>query len=484
MSLEKVKSDRLKKLASLQAAGQSAYPGQAARQRILVEQALANFIDWSASSKEVVLAGRLKLMRLHGASCFANLEDGSGQLQLFFKKDELGEKEYGLFSDNFDMGDFVEVVGSLFQTQKGEKTLLVKKFRLLAKALNQLPDKWHGLKDVEERFRRRYLDLVMSQEVRARFKARSEIIKNIRKFLEEEGFMEVETPVLQTIPGGALAKPFKTHLNALSVDLYLRIAPELYLKRLLVGGFEKVFELGRCFRNEGMDKLHNPDFTELEFYWAYANYEDLMRLTEEMFEFILPEMETEYQGNKINFSTPFKRITMRELLLREFDIDIDEASEKEVLKELEKQGVKPEDDKPCRAIDALFKVARPKLIAPTFVVDYPLEMSPLAKEKLNTGLKKRYAERFQVIAGGLELINAYSELNDPQEQAKRMKEQVSLHGEDVRYDQDFIEALEYGMPPAAGWGLGVDRLVMLLTNAPTLREVILFPAMRDKEENK
>jgi lysyl-tRNA synthetase class 2 len=292
--------------------------------------------------------------------------------------------------------------------------------------------------------------------------------------------MEVETPILQLIPGGALAKPFKTHLNALDMDLYLRIAPELHLKRLLVGGFEKVYELGRCFRNEGMDKSHNPDFTILEFYWAYADYEQLMELTEEMFEFLVPEMEIEYQEKKINLTPPFKRITLRDLILKEFKIDIDKAGEKEILAELKKQGIKPEDDKPCRAIDALFKEVRPKLLEPTFVVDHPLEMSPLAKEKTGTGLKKSYAERFQLIVGGLELINAYSELNDPQEQDKRLKEQVALHGEEVRYDQDFIESLEYGLPPAAGWGLGVDRLIMLLTNAPTVREVILFPAMKEK----
>lgn len=294
-------------------------------------------------------------------------------------------------------------------------------------------------------------------------------------------FLEVETPILQTLPGGALARPFKTHLNALDVDLCLRVAPELYLKRLLVAGFEKVYELGRCFRNEGMDKSHNPDFTMLEFYWAYADYEQLMKLTEELFEFLLPELEIEYQGKKIDLSSPFKKITMRDLLLREFKIDIDKAGEKEILAELAKQNVKPEDGKHCRAIDALFKVVRPKLIEPTFVIDHPLEMSPLAKEKTDVGLKKHYAERFQLIVGGLEIVNAYTELNDPQEQAKRLKEQVSLHGEDIRYDQDFIEALEYGMPPAAGWGMGIDRLIMLLTNSASLREVILFPAMREKE---
>lgn len=481
MSLEKIKQDRLKKLANLQSFGIDAYPGKGLVGRILIREVLENFADFEQVKREIILAGRLRALRLHGALAFVTLQDVSGSLQLFFKKEELGEEVYSLFSDNLDMGDFIEAVGELFITQKGEKTLLVKKFKILTKALNQLPDKWHGLLDVEERFRRRYLDILMNEETKKCFEARSEIIKNIRKFLEMRNFLEVETPILQTLPGGALARPFKTHLNALDVDLCLRVAPELYLKRLLVAGFEKVYELGRCFRNEGMDKSHNPDFTMLEFYWAYADYEQLMKLTEELFEFLLPELEIEYQGKKIDLSSPFKKITMRDLLLREFKIDIDKAGEKEILAELAKQNVKPEDGKHCRAIDALFKVVRPKLIEPTFVIDHPLEMSPLAKEKTDVGLKKHYAERFQLIVGGLEIVNAYTELNDPQEQAKRLKEQVSLHGEDIRYDQDFIEALEYGMPPAAGWGMGIDRLIMLLTNSASLREVILFPAMREKE---
>jgi len=481
VSLEKIKQDRLKKLANLQSFGIDAYPGKGLVGRILIREVLENFADFEQVKREIILAGRLRALRLHGALAFVTLQDVSGSLQLFFKKEELGEEVYSLFSDNLDMGDFIEAVGELFITQKGEKTLLVKKFKILTKALNQLPDKWHGLLDVEERFRRRYLDILMNEETKKCFEARSEIIKNIRKFLEMRNFLEVETPILQTLPGGALARPFKTHLNALDVDLCLRVAPELYLKRLLVAGFEKVYELGRCFRNEGMDKSHNPDFTMLEFYWAYADYEQLMKLTEELFEFLLPELEIEYQGKKIDLSSPFKKITMRDLLLREFKIDIDKAGEKEILAELAKQNVKPEDGKHCRAIDALFKVVRPKLIEPTFVIDHPLEMSPLAKEKTDVGLKKHYAERFQLIVGGLEIVNAYTELNDPQEQAKRLKEQVSLHGEDIRYDQDFIEALEYGMPPAAGWGMGIDRLIMLLTNSASLREVILFPAMREKE---
>jgi len=485
MSLEKIKQDRLKKLANLQSFGVDAYPGEGLAGRILVSEVLEKFTDFEQAKREITLAGRLRALRLHGALAFATLEDVSGRFQLFFKKDELGEEVYSLFADNLDMGDFIEAVGELFVTQKGEKTLLVKKFKVLTKALNQLPDKWHGLSDVEERFRRRYLDILMNEETKKCFEARSGIIKNIRKFLEARNFLEVETPILQALPGGALARPFKTHLNALDMDFYLRVAPELYLKRLLVAGFEKVYELGRCFRNEGMDKAHNPDFTELEFYWAYADYEQLMELTEELFEFLVPELEFEYQTHKIDLTAPFKRITMSDLLREHYKIDIAQIAKEEMVKVLAEAGEKIDPEMPlCKMIDELFKTLRPKIIQPTFVMNHPIEMSPLAKASPEN---KNEAARFQLLIGGMELINAYSELNDPQDQAARMKKQEHHQGKDEeiqRFDQDYIEALEYGMPPAAGWGLGIDRLVMLLTNAASLREVILFPAMREREEKQ
>lgn len=484
MSLEKIKSDRLAKLDRLKEAGVEVYPAQTASGRLLAEQALSDFDNLASSKKEIILAGRLRLLRLHGGSCFARLEDTSGQIQLFFKKDVLGEGGYKLFADNFDVGDFIEVAGELFKTQTEERTLLVKKVKMLAKSLNQLPDKWHGLKDTEERFRRRYLDLLMNEDVRARFKKRSEIIKKLRQFFDGQGFMEVETPVLQALPGGALARPFKTHLNALDMDLYLRVAPELYLKRLLVGGFEKVYEIGRQFRNEGMDKSHNPDFTEIEFYWAYADYEQLMELTEKLFAFLTTEKEIEYQGNKISLASPFRRISMRDLLLEQCDIDIAKADQKDLAAALTKAGEKVDKEMPaCKMVDELFKTIRPKIIQPTFVTNHPLAMSPLAKQSEgNPG----EAARFQLLIGGMELANAYNELNDPQDQAKRMKMQEHHRGDDEaqRFDQDYIEALEYGMPPTAGWGMGVDRLVQLLTDSPTLREIILFPTMRDKEQNE
>jgi lysyl-tRNA synthetase class 2 len=481
MSLEKIKSDRLEKLERIKKAGIEPYPSQS-RPHQSIANVLEDFDAPSQKNADVFLVGRLRSVRGHGGSTFADLEDASGRMQAYFKKDELGEEKYDFFVKNFDTGDFIQVSGGLFKTHKDERTLLVKDYQLLAKSINQLPEKWHGLTDVEERFRRRYLDLLMNKQVSDRFLMRSMIIKKIRSFMERECFAEVETPILQPLPGGALARPFKTHLNALDMDLFLRIAPELYLKRLIVGGFEKVFEIGKCFRNEGMDKTHNPDFTMMEFYWAYASYEDLMALTEKLFNFLLDGKDIEFQGQNISFKAPFKRVTMRQLLLDAFEIDIDKAGHKEIMEELEKRGGKPEDDKHCRAIDALFKLVRPNLIEPTFVVDHPMEMSPLAKEKKTDGLEKRYAERFQLIAGGFELANAYSEQNDPQEQASRMREQEKLHQDEVRYDQDFIEALEYGMPPTAGWGMGIDRLVQLLTDAPNIREVILFPTMKPKED--
>lgn len=480
MPLDKIKADRLKKLDNLTMAGIDVYPGKAIAGRFLIGEVLKNFDDFEQCKKEIILAGRVRSKRLHGGSAFVNLRDVSGQLQLFFKKDALGDESYALFADNMETGDFVEAVGELFVTQKGEKTLLIKTFRFLAKAQNQLPEKWHGLSDMEERFRRRYLDILMNEEVRKRFEAKSEIIKNLRRFLDGRGFMEVETPILQILPGGALARPFRTHLNALDMDLYLRVAPELYLKRLLVAGWEKVYEIGRCFRNEGMDKFHNPDFTMLEFYWAYADYEQLMELTEEMFEFLAPALEIDYQGRRIDLSPPFKRISLRDLLRQEHEIDIEEVGEKELADKLAVAGEKIDAAAPRRKmIDELFKISRSKIIQPTFITNHPLEMSPLAKASTDN---EKEAARFQLIISGAELVNAYSELNDPREQAGRMRQQELDRDDEEkqRFDQDYIEALEYGMPPAAGWGIGLDRLIMLLTDAPNLREVILFPTMKRK----
>lgn len=444
---QEIRKTRLKKLATLRKQG-NPYPAKGLRTHSC-QQTQENFEKLAQDKTEIILNGRLRSIRGHGGSTFSHLEDTTSQCQLYFKKDKLGEKKYQFFVDNFDIGDFAEVKGTLFLTKKGEKTLEVEDYRMLAKSLLPLPEQWYGLKDVEERFRKRYLDLIMNKDVRDKFKARSQIIKSIRKFLEKQGFIEVETPILQNIYGGALAQPFKTHLNALDIDLYLRIAPELYLKRLLIGGFEKVYEIGRCFRNEGLDSQHNPDFTMLEFYWAYADYQDLMNLTEEMFEQIVKNSQFKplAQEQSIDFKRPFKKIEFLELGKNDEEV---------------KKSIK-------------------KIIQPTFIINHPTAISPLAKQ-LEDDVKK--VARFQLVAGGIELANAFSELNDPLEQAKRFEEQNKAKAKGDKeaqpYDQDFIEALEYGMPPAAGFGLGIDRLVALLTNAHSLREIILFPTMKPK----
>ena len=485
-TIEKLREIRLKKLEAIRKAGILAYPEKTKRTH-KIEEALKNFNNLARSKKEIVLVGRIRALREHGGSTFLDIEDGSGKIQLFFKRNRIGERGYQFFLDNFDIGDFIEARGILFKTKKGEKSLEVSDFKMLTKSLLPLPAKWHGLKDVEERFRKRYLDLIFNPEVKKKFVLRSKIIKEIREFLEKEGFLEVETPILQSIYGGASARPFKTHLNALDIDLYLRIAPELYLKRLLVGGFEKVFEIGRVFRNEGMDRFHNPDFTTLEFYWAYANYKDLMKLTEKMFESMLKKifgsLEIEYEGKKINFKAPWPRIEFNQLLKKYTKINLEEIHPSALKKEAQKLGIEiVEGASKAEIADEIYKkFCRPNIQQPTFVIHHPLGFQPLAKA-LEENPKK--LANFQLVVAGWELINAFSELNDPIEQRRRFEEQEKFFKKGLdqaqRMDEDFIEALEYGMPPAAGFGMGIDRLVALLTDSHSLREVILFPTMRPR----
>ena len=438
MGLVKIKKTRLKKLERLEKAGMNPYPIKTKRTHS-IEQVWVNFERFSRAGADLTLAGRIMSIREHGGSTFIHFEDGSARLQAYFKRDKLGSKAYKFFLDNFDIGDHIEISGRLFKTKKGEKTLEAANFRMLAKSLLPLPEKWHGLRDIEERFRKRYLDLIMNPAVREQFRMRSRIVEELRNILDGYGFLEVETPILQPIPGGALAKPFKTRLNALKMDLYLRVAPELYLKRLLVGGFEKVYEIGRCFRNEGMDRFHNPDFTLLECYWAYQDRDGLMDFVQKMMVDLVKKtkrtLQIVYQGKKISFKTPWRRIKFK-------DID--------------------------------FEKDKAKIIQPTFVVDHPVEMAILAKAKEKD---PKTADRFQLIVGGIELINGFSELNNPLEQERRFK---TARVESERKDKDFLEALQYGMPPAAGLGMGIDRLTLLLTDTHSLREVILFPTMRPK----
>ena len=502
-TIDELRKIRMKKLEAIEKAGLLAYPTKARRTH-KIEEALKDFGKLSKTKKEIILSGRIRSLRIHGGATFFHIEDGStrastelsrmsspqggtGKIQGFLRKDRIGENAYKFFIDNFDIGDFVELRGILFKTKKGERTIEVSDYKILTKSLLPLPEKWHGLKDIEERFRKRYLDLIFNPEVKKKFETRSKIIREIHNFLEKEGFLEVETPVLQPIYGGAMARPFKTHLNAFDLDMYLRIAPELYLKRLLVGGFEKVYEIGKCFRNEGVDRFHNPDFTMLEFYWAYADYKDLMKLTEKMFTHLLKKLfgklEISYQGKKIDFKPPWSRIEFSQILRKETKINLAEINQEALFKETQKLGVQVEEDaqKAQIAEEIYKKICLPKIWQPTFIIHHLRGKNPLAKclEKDPGKLAS-----FQLVVGGCELIWAYSELNDPIEQRERFEEQKKLieagFKEAHPLDEDFLEALEYGMPPAAGFGMGIDRLVCLLTDSHSLREVILFPTMKPR----
>lgn len=482
--IEDIRKIRLDKLEQIQNSGIDPYPAKTKRSH-LIEETIANFNELEKSKTEIIIAGRIRSWRSHGGSTFANIEDTTGVMQVYFKKDALGEKQYD-FLNIFDVGDFIETKGTLFVTKKGEKTLLVSEYTILSKSLLPLPDKWHGLEDQEKRFRKRYLDLIMNREVKNRFIKRAKIIKEIRHILEKEGFMEVETPILQELAGGAAAKPFITHLNALDIDLYLRIAPELYLKRLIVGGFEKVYEIGRCFRNEGIDRQHNPDFTMLEFYWAYTDYNFLMEFTEKMLSETVKKVcgdhKIKYQGNELDFKPPWPRISFVGSVKDKCGIDIiKEGTEENLRAAMEKLGIKTAGIIGFgKLADELYKeTVRKNIIGPAFIVDHPIQLGPLAKAHPDT----KTVQRFQVLISGFEIVNTYSELNDPIDQRKRLEYQMELRkkGDDEApdlVDEDYIEAMEYGMPPIAGEGIGIDRLAAILTDAPSLREIILFPTMR------
>lgn len=476
---------RIAKLNKIRERGFEPYPARTGRTHTC-EQAVFTF---DKLKDKITLAGRLRAIRGHGGSTFATIEDGSGKFQIYFKKDELGERKYMLIQDLLDIGDFIEATGNLFLTKKGEKTLLAENFELLAKALLPLPEKWHGLSDVEIRFRQRYLDLIANPEVKQIFKVRGATIKAIREFLDDRGYLEVDTPVLQLLAGGATAKPFLTHHNALNADMYLRVAPELYLKRLVVGGLDRVYEIGRCFRNEGIDANHNPEFTQVESYEAYADYNDYIKMVEELLPFILNKigknLEIEHEGKKIDFTPPYPKITFRDALKKYAKLDMEDYPDRESLtKEAKRLGLKIEKSfGRGKILDELYKdFVRPKLIQPTFLTNHPIELSPLAKKSIEN---PNYVERFQLIVGGRELCNAFSELNDPIDQEARFAEQQKLikagDEEAQPADQDYIEALKHGLPPTAGLGLGIDRLAALLTNTHNIKEVILFPTLKPKQ---
>jgi len=439
--------------------------------------------ELEASPVQCVIAGRIIMMRDFGKAAFAHVQDSTAKIQIYFRKDILNEK-YSVVK-KLDIGDIIGISGKLFRTRTNELTIEVDDFKFLTKSLRPLPEKWHGLKDIETRYRQRYVDLIVNPEVKETFKKRSTIIKAVRDFLETKGFIEVETPMMHQIPGGAAARPFKTHHNALDIELYLRIAPELYLKRLLVGGYEKVYELNKNFRNEGISTKHNPEFSMLEFYIAYKDYNYLMSLTEELISYAaektLGTLKVSFGDEDIDFTPPWDRMPFLDSLTQKgvpADImnDIDKAA---AWAKANKIGI----DKGAslgKVLDEIFKEkVEPYLIQPTFIIDYPVELSPLAKRKKDSpGL----VERFELFVSGREIANAFSELNDPMDQRERFQRQVEAKEkgdeETMWMDEDFIRALEHGMPPAAGEGIGIDRLVMLLTNSQSIRDVILFPQLK------
>jgi lysyl-tRNA synthetase class 2 len=496
--LEHIAQQRLEKLERIRGRGINPYPHSYHRSHT-AQEAVVLFEHQEESQQavarsELSLAGRITASRFMGKIAFFDIRDGSGKIQLYFSHDLLGKEKYE-FLDEFDIGDIIGAKGNLFRTKSGEISLEVTDFTLLSKSLQPLPEKWHGLADVEKRYRQRYLDLISNEEVKPAFALRSHILTALRHFLNERGFIEVETPVLQPVAGGALARRFKTHHQALDQDLYLRIALELYLKRLIIGGFDKVYEIGRVFRNEGISTKHNPEFTMLESYQAYADYNDVMKLVEDMVCHVAEEIvggtEVKFGGESINLAPAWQRLPLRDVINERCGIDFEDYPEVDSLrKRMEQLGIQPDPNKDRgRLVDELISTfVEPNLIQPTFLTDYPVEMSPLAKRKRDN---ERLVERFEAFVGGMEIANAFSELNDPVEQRGRFQEQterqvpelveaesLSRLPETEVIDEDFLLALEYGMPPTGGLGVGIDRLAMLLTDKQSIREIILFPQLK------
>ena len=488
MSLEELRSVRVAKLESLKKAGIDAFPLKINFPILEISKIKKDFKK-NLRKKGIGVAGRIMAKREHGGSAFLDLYDGFEKLQIFIGRDKIGVDSFKLFSENIDVGDFIAISGRSFYTKRKEPTIEAARWQVLAKSLRPLPEKWHGLSDVEERFRKRYLDLLMNPEVREKFRIRSNLIGELCTILAKEGFIEVETPMLQSVYGGALAEPFKTHHKMLDFDMYLRIAPELYLKRLLVGGLGKIFEIGRVFRNEGIDMTHNPEFTMLELYAAYWDAEILKEFIAKVLAALIKKITRKnlfkFEGREIKFSgkissIPFWSVIERYALI----IKPEDMSREEFSIRAKQFGLNPtlEDTKEKIADEIFKKICRPKLIQPVFVTNHPLAISPLAKERSDN---PQLVDRFQLIIVGVEVVNGFSELNNPLEQKKRFEFQETLRkGKDKEahpMDEDYLEAMEYGMPPAAGLGIGIDRLVMLLTDTHNIKEVILFPTMKPKE---
>lgn len=503
-SLEELRSEREKKLELLKEKGINAYPVSVSCD-FTVSEVLEQFTKLSKRKKPIKMCGRVLSIRGHGGSVFFDFSDGSFEektdgsidlksdisekIQGYAKKDELPEGKHELFLAVADIGDFFEFTGSLFVTKKKEKSLKITDWKIISKSLRPLPSKWYGLQDTEERFRKRYLDILMNDEAKKRFLLRSKITTAIRSFMDKEGFIEVETPLLQPLAGGALAEPFKTHHNALDTDLYLRVAPELYLKKILIGGLNKIYEMGRSFRNEGIDATHNPEFTTLELYESYADANQTMALIEKFLKHVVKSVFGKtnfvFGEHKISVAKKIEVVSYFEIMQRHALIpNPKEASRDDLAVRAKQLGIKVESHESSEKIlDNIFsKVIKPKLIQPTFVIDYPVESSPLAKRKDDD---KKLIDRFQLVIAGLEVMNGFSELNDPIDQKERFAEQDKARekgDKDVSpSDEEYLEAMEYGMPPAAGLGIGIDRLVMLLTNTQNIREVVIFPTLKPKK---
>ncbi len=486
-TLEEIRKSRLEKLKSLQAAGVLAYPAKSKRTHRIAD-VLADFVSLTKAKKQVILAGRIRSLREHGKLTFLHIEDGSAKIQAMLQENKLGEKGYKFFIDHFDVGDFVELTGTLFETKTKEKTIQVSDYRILAKSLLPLPEKWHGLQDEEEKLRKRYLDILFNPEVKEMVEKRSIFWQTIREFMLKKGFLEVETPVLETTPGGADAKAFSTHHHALNMDVYLRISMgELWQKRLMVASFEKTFELGRQFRNEGISPEHLQDYTQMEFYWAYADYQDGMNLVEEMYKQVAKKtfgtLKFKIHGFEVDFGKKWEKYDYVSTVQKYTNVNVLEASLKEIENSLKKLNI--EYDKTGfnfgRAMDNLWKYCRKKIEGPGFLINVPVIVSPLAKKSEKN---HQVTQRFQVIIGGTELGNGYSELNDPLDQAQRFKEQQKLRDqgdlEAQPYDKDFVEALEYGMPPTCGFGVS-ERLFSVLMDKPA-RECQIFPLMKPEQK--
>lgn len=480
--LQKIRYD---KLSEFREQGVDPFGGRYERTH-LAAQVLDDFP--ALEGRELRLAGRLIARRGHGKATFSDLQDGSGSIQIYVRLNDVGAEAYELFK-KVDLGDIIGVEGTVFKTRMGEISIHINSFTLLSKSLRPLPEKWHGLKDVELRYRQRYLDLIVNPETRNVFIARSRIIATIRRFLDDRGFLEVETPMMQPLAGGATARPFKTFHNALGIPLFLRIAPELYLKRLLVGGLEKVYEINRNFRNEGISTRHNPEFTMLEIYQAYADYEVMMDLTEDLITHVVNKVfgtyELPYGDQTVNWATPWSRLSMLDAVRQHTGLDFAGLSAEEAAAAARRFGFDP-DITPLwgDAVNHVFEEAvEPKLIQPTFIYDYPVDISPLAKRKEDDS---QLTYRFELYGCSRELANAFSELNDPIDQKARFMAQLAKRDQGDHeahvYDADYVTAMEYGMPPAGGLGIGIDRLVMLLTNSLSIRDVILFPLLKPREE--